>query len=119
MMKGGISFNQRDIIFVPFPFSDLSGDKKRPVLILSGKEYNKNNNNYICCALTSKIQNFKRGVKIDSSNLDEGNLTYDSAIIPCQLFNANKIIAIKKIARLNKEKSIEVVKFLNLSIDIE
>jgi len=51
-MIAGMIFEQRDIVFVPFPFGDLTGIKKRPVLILSGKDYNSKNNDYICCAIT-------------------------------------------------------------------
>ena len=42
-----IVFEQRDIIIVPFPFSDLSGSKQRPVLILSTLEYNKHTEDLI------------------------------------------------------------------------
>ena len=35
LMKGGIMYEQRDIILIPFPYSDLTGAKLRPALILS------------------------------------------------------------------------------------
>ena len=53
MMIGGIMYKQRDIVFLPFPFSDLAGAKQRPALILSN-ESKKNSQDYICCLITSK-----------------------------------------------------------------
>ncbi len=32
-----VSVNQREIWLCPFPFSDLTGKKVRPVLVLSGE----------------------------------------------------------------------------------
>jgi len=41
-MRSGINFEQGEIVFVPFPFTNLSLTKKRPVLDLSKAAYNKN-----------------------------------------------------------------------------
>lgn len=35
MMKSGIQFERGEIILVPFPFTDISKSKLRPVLIIS------------------------------------------------------------------------------------
>lgn len=40
MKAGGIMYKQSEIVLVPFPYSDLSYTKKRPVLIVSNNEYN-------------------------------------------------------------------------------
>ena len=42
-MTSGMSVNQRDIILMPFPFTDLSQIKRRPGMIISNHEYNSNN----------------------------------------------------------------------------
>jgi len=118
-MQGGTNVNQRDIVFIPFPFTDLSGHKKRPVLILSGKQYNASNQDMICCALTCRKKNFYRGIRINNSDLDFGFLNYESAVIPCKIFTPKQNIVIRRLGRLNIKKSEEVVKFLNLNIEIE
>ncbi len=36
-----LRLSQRDIILIPFPFSDLAGSKVRPALVISNNAYNK------------------------------------------------------------------------------
>lgn len=55
-MKSGISFEQGEIVFVPFPFTNLSATKKRPVLILSNTDYNKRLSDFVSCGITSDIK---------------------------------------------------------------
>ncbi|MCX6742064.1 MAG: type II toxin-antitoxin system PemK/MazF family toxin [Candidatus Pacearchaeota archaeon] len=118
-MINGTSIKQRDIILIPFPYSDLNGIKKRPALILSGKDYLSKNNDVICCAMTSSPKNFDRGVMITNIDLDLGHLDFDTAVIPCKLFNSHKHMIIKHIGRLNIKKSKEVVEFLKVNIKID
>lgn len=33
-------YNQWDIVLIPFPFSDLTGQKQRPALIISNERFN-------------------------------------------------------------------------------
>lgn len=45
-----------DIVLVPFPFTDQSSTKKRPAVIVSSNEYNKNRPDIVIMAVTSQIQ---------------------------------------------------------------
>jgi len=46
-------FNQRDIVLVDFPFTDLINSKPRPALIISGNKVN-GLNDFVCVQITSK-----------------------------------------------------------------
>lgn len=102
-MSAGTSIEQRDIVLLPFPFTDLSNDKKRPALVVSNNEFNKNNEDVVCCLVTSNPKS--NGIKIKNTDMESGFLKFESVIKPYRLFTANKSIIYKVIGKLNKEKS--------------
>ena len=118
-MKDGTIINQRDIILMPFPYTELLSSKKRPVLILSNSKYHKTNNNVICCSLTSSKKFFQEGILIDNNDLESGYLKHASIIKPSIIFTILQDRIIKKIGRLNIGKTKEVIKDLNYYIEIE
>jgi mRNA interferase MazF len=44
-----------DVVLVPFPFTDQSGTKKRPAVIVSSPRYNANRRDLVIMAITSQI----------------------------------------------------------------
>ena len=118
-MTNGTIVNQRDIILIPFPYSDLSQEKRRPVVIISDSEYNTHNKDVICCAITSNPREYHQSIEINNQDLDDGSLMFNSRVKPSKIFTLNQSSVIKRLARLNIPKSKEVVKQLNISIKIE
>ncbi|MCB1941930.1 MAG: type II toxin-antitoxin system PemK/MazF family toxin [Candidatus Accumulibacter sp.] len=45
-----------DVVLVPFPFTDQSGTKKRPAVIVSSSSYNAGRRDLIIMAITSQIR---------------------------------------------------------------
>lgn len=45
-----------DVVLVPFPFTDQSGGKKRPAVIVSSSDYNANRRDLIIMAITSQVR---------------------------------------------------------------
>jgi len=119
MMNNGTNVNQRDIILIPFPYSDLSQTKRRPAIILSNNEHNSNNEDIICCAVTSNPRNYENSVKINSDDFDSGSLDYESVVKPNKIFTLNRNIILKTLAKLNIKKSREIVKNLDIFIEID
>ena len=119
MTKPGMNVKQRDIILIPVPFSDLSTSKRRPAIVISNSPYNIHNDDVICCAITSNPRNYAGCVPITYSDLESGDLKYESQIKPTKVFTLNKNLIIKSLAKLNIEKSREVIRNLNSSINIE
>ena len=114
-MKSGTLFNQGDILIVPFPFSDLSGIRQRPVLVLSKTNYLKECDDVITCGITSNLKDSKYSVLIENSNLMEGNIPVKSRIKVDKLFTLEQGIVIKKLGRINIETFNKIKKeFFNL-----
>jgi len=111
-MKSGITFNQGEILVVPFPFSDLTSIRQRPVLVLSKKEYNEKCEDIITCGITSNIKDDSFSVLIENFNLSEGKIPIKSRIKVDKLFTLNKGIVIKKLAKVNRNTFEDVKKEL-------
>ena len=102
MMKSGTIYKQGEIVIVPFPFSDLSNIKQRPVLILSKNTNNDISEDIITCGITSNLKDTRHSILINNNDLIEGNIPIKSRIKIDKLFTLDKKIVKKKIARLNK-----------------
>ncbi|MEK6926984.1 MAG: type II toxin-antitoxin system PemK/MazF family toxin [Nanoarchaeota archaeon] len=103
-------YEQGEILIVPFPFSDLSSIRQRPVLVLSKKEDNLNSEDIITCGITSNLKDSKYGILIENENLQKGVIPKRSRIKVNKLFTINKSIIIKSLARINLQTWQEVKK---------
>lgn len=63
-----MSYNQGDIILVPFPFSDLSGSKTRPAIVISNKIVNKTQD-VIIAQITTSLRNDSYSFELKESDL--------------------------------------------------
>ena len=45
--------NQRDIVLVPIPFTDLTSNRRRPVVLVSNNDYNRRGDDIVVVAMTS------------------------------------------------------------------
>ncbi len=98
------SIEQRSIILVPFPFSDLSSSKKRPALVVSNAEFNRRSEDVICCLITSNPA-ARNAVKITNKDMESGFLEFDSRVKSYRLFTVSKSIIYKILGILNMKKS--------------
>ncbi len=49
-------FKQGDVLLVPYPFTDQSGSKQRPAVVMSGDVYNQTHLDVILAPATSQIK---------------------------------------------------------------
>ena len=116
MMKDGINFNQREIVLIPFPYSDLTGAKQRPALIVSNKLLNKTQDR-ICCLITSNLAN--EGLEINKEDFEEGSLPFKSWVKPHRLFTIDERIIRKKLCKISKKFHEEILHGLNQYLKAE
>jgi len=94
-------YRQRDIVLVPFPFSDLSGQKVRPVLILSNDAYNQQSADVVVCGLTTNLSPAPYSIIIEVTDVEQpGTLRHKSKIKADTIASLEQSILIKQIARL-------------------
>ncbi len=102
-MKSGINFEQGEIVFVPFPFTNLRSTKKRPVLIISKTDYNQNSIDFISCGITSNIKTAGYSVLIDNKDLQKGYLPKPSRIKVNTIFTLEKSSVIRSYGKVKEE----------------
>ncbi len=94
-------YRQRDIALVPFPFSDLSGQKVRPVLILSNDAYNQQSADVVVCGLTTNLSPAPYSIIIEVTDVEQpGTLRHKSKVKADAIASLEQTILIKQIARL-------------------
>lgn len=98
------SLEKGDVIIMPFPFSDLSSAKNRPVLVIANIE----GEDIIVCQITSKERNDKYSIMLYENEFKEGNLNTTSTIRPNRLFTADKKKILYKVGKLKEFKIKEV-----------
>ncbi len=103
-------FNQRDIVLIPFPYSDLTASKKRPALIISNEKMNKMQDR-ICCLVTTKFH--KDDLPITKDSISDGELPFKSFIKSHRIFTIEEGIVIKKLCAIDSALHKKVVKRIN------
>lgn len=93
------------VVLVIFPFSDLSGGKLRPALVLANAEFN----NLILCQITSKPYSSKTAIKVSSTDFSQGGLPVESYVRPDKIFTADPTIIKSSVGKLKQEKIRDIV----------
>jgi mRNA interferase MazF len=94
-------FRQRDVILTVFPFTDLSGSKKRPALIISSDSVN-STRDFVCVQITSKMFDDGFFLPLDNKMLLEP-LLLKSGIRLQKIFTINEKLIEQKISELKPD----------------
>jgi mRNA interferase MazF len=104
------TYNQKDIVLIPFPYSDLTGFQQRPALIISNEKINKTEDR-ICCLITTNAH--KDDLEIKKDCFKEGKLPFKSFIKPHRIFSISEKIIKRKICSINDKFHKEIIKKIN------
>lgn len=85
-----------DVVAVIFPFSDLSGQKLRPALVLANAEFG----DLILCQITSKTYSSRLAIPVDSTDFKQGAVPLKSYVRIDKIFTAESSIVNKRVGRL-------------------
>lgn len=97
-------FVKGDVVVLPFPFSDLTANKKRPALVVA----NLSGDDVIVCLITSQNAKDSYAISLSNSDFTTGNLKQNSNVRPNRVFTANSSIILYRIGTLEKKKLEEV-----------
>ncbi len=99
------AFATRQVILLPFPFSDLSDSKLRPALLLASA----GKGDWVLCQITSNPYADTAAVELTDVDFVTGSLQRTSYARPGKLFTANETLFKGTAGLLKAEKQFEVV----------
>jgi mRNA interferase MazF len=92
-------FAAGQIVLIPFPFTDLSGSKVRPALLLASV----GRADWIACQITSNPHADPRAIPLSGSDFSVGGLQRLSFICPGKLFTANESLVAGSPGRVERQ----------------
>ena len=94
-----VTLSPASIVIIPFPFSDLSGTKLRPALVLAETGHD----DWLLCQITSNAYIDSDAIRLSDTSLSKGTLNQTSFARPMKLFTAHAELIAKRVAILNDE----------------
>jgi mRNA interferase MazF len=88
-----------DLLLVPFPFSDLSATKRRPVLALTASD---SYGDFIALPVTSRSQ-AEHGLPLAAADLVTGSLPAASWIRTNRIVTLNVSLVVKTVGRVSEQ----------------
>ena len=93
-----------DVVVIPFPFSDLSGAKKRPALVAAKTA----GEDIILCQITSEARQDDYAVPIAAQDFKDGKLPVSSFVRANKLFTAERSMVMYCAGSLKDAKMKEI-----------
>ena len=98
-------FVKGDVVIIPFPFTDLSGSKKRPAYVVADLP----GDDIIVCQITSKSKADPFALPVDTHDFISGGLPVDSFIRPNKIFTADRNLILSIAGHLCDTKICDIV----------
>lgn len=101
MMKTGTMPKQGDIVLIPVPFTDLSSQKRRPVIVILNDDYNQATQDIVAVALTSNPEETTHSFTITNTDLTRGALKRPSRVRVDKIYTLAQNIIVKNFGAVN------------------
>lgn len=93
-------FTAGQVVLVNFPFSDLSGSKFRPAVVLADA----GRGDWVLCQVTSSAYGDSRAIPLEANDFASGSLHRSSLARPGKLFTANSTLIATEVGVLSSVK---------------
>ena len=107
-----MTFERGDVVLIPFPFTDLSSLKQRPVLVLSHRAYNGSSPDFIVCGITSVLSGRPHAIPLLPTDMARGSLPLESRIRADKIFTLHQSLVKRRLGRVKPGVLAEVKKEL-------
>ena len=97
-------FTAGDIVIGNLPFTDLSGSKYRPLLVIGAPEIGRGIEDVIVCLITRSSWRDNYDVPIDKGDFVSGGLKEASTARPCHLFSIDPSVLRGVVGRITPAK---------------
>jgi mRNA interferase MazF len=104
-----MNIKQKELVLLPYPFTDQGGTKVRPALVISNDIFNKKSNDCILIPLTTVIKDEPYSILISQENLSSGKLLKLSRIRVDKIFTIDKSLIMMKMGAIDN-KTFEKIK---------
>lgn len=110
-MPSMTTFKQGDVILVPFPFTDQTGTKKRPAVVVSADWFNSHYEDLILVPITSSIREplEKNDLRLTYADNQMGGLPKPSIAKTQKIVTVDKRLIIKQMGRLSSGSIQEIL----------
>jgi mRNA interferase MazF len=110
-MPSTTSYKRGEIVLVPFPFTDLTGVKQRPALVISSDAFNAVRDDVLIAAITSQVPgNLKPDeFLIPVAELSAGGLPKPSIVKLLKLVSLHQRLVVKRIGQLPETTTADII----------
>ena len=99
-----------EIVLVPFPFTDSSATKKRPVLLLNNSEFSNRTHLIMASMITSSLQSPQWPGDYEIKEWKEAGLLNPSKLRLGKIVTLQSSLILKKLGALSQKEIPEVIK---------
>lgn len=94
---------QGEIVLIPIPFTDLSSQKRRPVIVISNDAYHRTTTDMVVVAMTSNPAPVEYGFIIHPSDLDQGHLNRPGTVRVDKIYTLSQSLIVTSFGRVNEK----------------
>jgi len=105
--------DQGDIVLIPIPFTDLTSQKRRPVIIISNNFYHRKTHDVVVVAMTSNPNAGDYSFTITSSDLIQGALNRPGQVRVDKIYTLSQSIIAKTFGQVNANVLNEIRRILS------
>lgn len=92
---------QCDLVLIPIPFTDLTSQKRRPVIVISNDAYHRLHGDVVVVAMTSNPTQTPYSFTLNSNDLVTGSLNRPGTVRVDKLYTLASSLIVKTFAQVN------------------